>query len=142
MRAPLLLLAGLSLASAAPSFNVSNVYSSDAVLQRDKPVAVWGWALLPGVTVSCVWVDGRTYASGAPDAAGIWRVVLPPAPARMEPYDLVLTSSAGDAVTLARVLLGDVLLCAGQCEWESWLRMRDYHGLNEREHSTVPRVTS
>jgi len=116
------LAAGAARAQAPGSFNVSNVFGDDGVLQRDASVVVWGWAVpLPsgGPVVSATWVDGAVY-SGAADASagGLFRVVFPPAPASAAPFDVVFSSSAAGLgvpnVTLARQLLGDVILCAGQ----------------------------
>lgn len=102
-------------AAAAPSFNVSNVFSSHAVLQRDKPMLLWGWAASAGITLSAVWVDGQKYTA-QPDPAQslLWRLALPAAPAAAAPFALTVASSAGDSVTLEDLLLGDVIMCAGQ----------------------------
>ena len=108
--------AGVSASAAAgPSFNFSNLFSDDAVLQRDKPSTIWGWALSAGAApVTATWVDGAAYSSGAADAAGLWRITFPAALVRSSPFDLLFTGADGSNATLARVLLGDVFLCAGQ----------------------------
>ena len=111
-------IAMLSASLAALAFlNVSNVFSDDAILQRDATVRVWGWAgggSTP-LTVSSQWVDGSTY-SGAADATGLWRISFPAAAVRSSPFDLTFSSTAPGApnVTLARLLLGDVISCNGQ----------------------------
>ena len=57
---------------------VSNVFQTNMVLQRDKPVNVWGWAE-PGekVTVSFA---GQT-AAGTAVADRSWNVTFEPVPA-------------------------------------------------------------
>ena len=108
---PRFLLLLLATATAAPAFNISNVFSSHAVLQRDKPLTLWGWSTAP---VSARWVDGVIYASGAPDSAGVWRITFPSSPASTVPFSLTLTSAGSDNVTLDDLQLGDVIFCAGQ----------------------------
>lgn len=100
----------------SPGFNISNVFSDDGVLQRDREVLVWGWSSLSPASISAAWVDGAVYSGTAdPSAGGLFRVAFPPAPATSTPFDLVFTSSAAPGnATLSRQLLGDVILCAGQ----------------------------
>ena len=121
------LLFGLALSAwtaSASSFNISNVFSSHAVLQRGKPVVVWGWvsAPSPGIEIAATWVDGQRYAATADSATGLFRVRFPAAEASLAPFNLTFTSSAGgpaDAVELNSLLLGDVFLCAGQSNMAS-----------------------
>lgn len=105
-------LASLS-AARGLSFNLTNALGSHAVLQRDKPVRLWGWASEPQ-TISAAWVDGKTYRA-ASDASARWVLEFPATPAVAAPFNLSLTSSTGDALALDDLLLGDVFLCAGQC---------------------------
>lgn len=79
------------------------------VLQRGRPVPVWGWAA-PGEKVS-VTFRGKTYAASLPDARGRWQAVLPATPAG-GPY--VLTVKGQNTITLSDVLMGDVWLASGQ----------------------------
>ncbi len=82
---------------------------SHMVLQRDRPVPVWGWAA-PGERVS-VTFRGKTYAASAPDASGRWQATLPATPAG-GPY--VLTVKGQNTLALTDVLVGDVWLASGQ----------------------------
>lgn len=102
-----------ALASSLPSFNVSNVIGSFAVIQRGKPSPVWGWASAAGTAIQATWVDGKTY-SGVSDATLFWRISFPASQAVASPFNLTFTSSAGDAITLSNLLIGDVFLCSGQ----------------------------
>jgi len=81
------------------------------VLQRDRPVTVWGFAA-PGVTVTTQF-SGGVYGPAAADGNGTWRQVLP-ATAAGGPYVLAFNSSDGGAASLVDVLFGDVHLCGGQ----------------------------
>jgi len=82
---------------------------SHMVLQRGRPVPVWGWAA-PGERVS-VTFRGKTYAASLPDASGRWQATLPATPAG-GPY--ALTIRGQNTIELTDVLVGDVWLASGQ----------------------------
>jgi len=82
------------------------VFSEHMVLQRDKPLPVWGWHT-PGETVK-VEFGGQSKSTVA-DINGKWRVVLDPMSASDDPRELKVNE-----VTLSDVLVGDVWLCSGQ----------------------------
>ncbi len=88
------------------------LFSEHMVLQRDRPVPVWGWAT-PGQKVT-VKLKGRT-ASGIADADGRWQVKIGPFRAG-GPY--VFTVSGPESVEFTDVLIGDVWLCSGQSNME------------------------
>jgi sialate O-acetylesterase len=79
------------------------------VLQRDKPLCVWGTADADAeVTVTL----GDCHASTKADRTGRWSATLEPLPAG---GPLVLTAAAnGATAALDDVLIGDVFLCSGQ----------------------------
>lgn len=91
-----------------------SVFSDHAVLQRDKPIPVWGKAL-PGERVS-VSLGGNSRDATA-DAAGRWRLMLPPMPADGRPQTLEV-KGAHASVSRSDILLGDVWLCSGQSNME------------------------
>ena len=104
----------LLFAVASSEFNVSNIFSSFGVLQRDKSNVIWGFSNSAVETISAVWVDGASYSSGPTDA-GVWRVNFPAALASLKPFNLTFTSSLGSpSTTLASLLIGDVFFCSGQ----------------------------
>ena len=113
MRIPLLLAAAAVLGLAAPvaqaAVRLPALVGSHMVLQRDRPVPVWGWAA-PGEAVS-VTFRGQVYPATAPDASGRWQATLPPTPAG-GPYEL--TVQGQNILTLSDVLVGDVWLASGQ----------------------------
>jgi sialate O-acetylesterase len=88
-----------------------NFISDDMVLQRDKPIQIWGWAD-PGekITVkgSWQWLWG---VSGTADKEGNWKVQLPAAKAG-GPYKL--TISGKNRIELSNILIGEVWVCSGQ----------------------------
>ena len=77
--------------------------------RQAQHAVIWGVSASPGATVSTAF-NGHTYSASA-DADGTWRQQLPPMPASMTPYNVTVTSSAGESATLHNVLFGDVFLC-------------------------------
>ncbi|MES1198398.1 MAG: sialate O-acetylesterase [Pseudomonadota bacterium] len=89
------------------------MFQDHAVLQRDQPIAVWGWA--PAGQNVTVTLDHASRTVRA-DRSGVWRTSLP-AHAAGGPF--TLSASAGHASqTISDVLLGDVYLCSGQSNME------------------------
>jgi len=100
-------------ADVVPAF----LFNDNAVLQRDKPIPVWGTADA-GEKVSVAF-SGQTAATTA-DAAGKWRVDLPALPANLVPADLVIKGK--DTVTRTNILVGEVWLASGQSNMEMMVR--------------------
>jgi sialate O-acetylesterase len=89
------------------------VFGHNAVLQRDKPIPVWGTADA-GEKVSVAFADHT--ATTTADASGWWRVDLPALPANATPADLVITGR--NTITCTNVVVGDVWLASGQSNME------------------------
>ncbi|WP_428156117.1 sialate O-acetylesterase [Brevundimonas sp.] len=99
----------------APLFDA--MFQDHAVLQRGRPVNVWGRAA-PGAAVSVSLGQTQVQATAGPD--GAWRAALPTLTAG-GPY--VLTAQSGGATqTLSDVMVGDVWLCSGQSNMEFAVR--------------------
>jgi len=94
-------------------------FQDHAVLQRDKPVPVWGLTK-PGAGVT-VHFAGET-ASAKADETGQWKLALPAVKAG-GPYEMSAASSAGETQTIKDVLVGDVYLCSGQSNMEYPVRI-------------------
>ncbi|MGC9452766.1 MAG: sialate O-acetylesterase [Oceanipulchritudo sp.] len=88
--------------------SVTNLFGDHMVLQRDKPVVVWGKAD-PGEAVS-VQLDGASAATVA-DATGAWKVALPAMPAG-GPYTLRVNGE--NELVFSDVLVGEVWVASGQ----------------------------
>lgn len=91
-----------------------NLFQSGMVLQRDKPIRVWGWAD-PGEAVTVAFAGRTATATAAADRS--WRVELPAEPASREPRTLVVQGN-GKRVELGNVLVGDLWLLGGQSNME------------------------
>lgn len=85
------------------------LFRDGAILQRDKPLPVWGRAT-PGEAVR-VEFAGRSVA-GTASEDGRWKVVLPALAANTQPAELRVTGC--NQLRVTGVLVGDVWLCSGQ----------------------------
>lgn len=99
----------LTAASACADVRLPAFFSDHAVLQRDKPLPVWGWAA-PGEQVSVAL--GAQKGATTAGADGRWIVRLAAQPMSKEP--LTLTVAGSNRIEIKDVLLGDVWLCSGQ----------------------------
>lgn len=98
---------------AAPAPLLHAMFQDHAVLQRDRPIPVWG-AAGAGETVTVTLARQTVTTRAAAD--GRWRVSLRPLAAG-GPH--TLTVSAGQATQVVRdVQVGDVWLCSGQSNME------------------------
>ncbi len=100
----------LSITLASAAAVPAAIFQDHMVLQRDKPVPVWGTAL-PGERVT-VRFAGRTQTAVS-DAQGKWMVRLSAMRANAKPADLKVND-----VTVKDVLVGEVWLAAGQSNME------------------------
>lgn len=113
----MLLLAALPLgvlgAAGTAGPEVAGIFGHQMVLQRDRPVPVWGQAA-PGTGVSVEFAGQRRQGVAGDD--GRWRVVLFPLLASDQPRELVIRFGGvgGDTRTFRDVLVGEVWLCGGQ----------------------------
>lgn len=117
---------------AAPVPNV--LFGDHAVLQRDKPVAVWGTAT-PGEKVKVTFNSNSAEVTA--DANGRWLAHLP-ALRGGEAGDLVF-EGGGARVVSTDVLVGDVWLCTGQSNMEWPLRKSD-NAADEIAAANYPRI--
>jgi len=108
------LLAATVLASPAVAQDLLNgLFSDHAVVQRDRPLPVFGTAR-PGEAVTVTFAGKTATATAGTD--GAWRVDLPATTAG-GPYDLKVSTPTASQ-TVQDVLSGDVWLCSGQSNME------------------------
>ena len=88
------------------------LFQSGMVMQRGKPVPVWGWAD-KGEQVTITFLK-KTYTTTADDQ-GRWRIDLPKMKAG-GPYTLDVNSNGvnSEKLTIDNILIGDVWLLSGQ----------------------------
>lgn len=104
-----LLLLGVATAFVRADVMPAPLFRDGAVLQRDKPVTVWGRAE-PGEPVR-VEFAGQARATAA-GVDGRWKVTLAPLRANSRPAELLIRGR--NTVRVADVLVGEVWLCSGQ----------------------------
>ncbi len=93
---------------------VHNLFHSGMVLQRDKPIRVWGWAK-PGEKVTVTFGGQTGTHSAAADRA--WKVELPALSVSAEPRTLIVQGE-DQKLELENILVGDVWLLGGQSNME------------------------
>ena len=114
MRYTLTLLALLGLgASVRADVVPAPLFTDNAVLQRDKPLPIWGTADT-GEKVTVTFAGHSATATAGTD--GKWRVDLPAQPANSTPSDLVIKGN--NTLTLANVVVGEVWIASGQSNME------------------------
>ena len=108
--------------SASAALRLAGPFTEGAVLQRQRPVPVWGRAL-PGSTVKVAFAEAEQ--SAVADESGKWRVDLPAMEACREGRTLVVSEfgkdapeKAVDTVEVKDVLVGEVWSVSGQSNME------------------------
>lgn len=114
---------------------VSNVFQGNMVLQRDKPIKVWGWAA-PGEEV-IVSMGDKTVSVTA-DAGRAWAATLPAMSANREPQSLTIKGRER-RITLENILIGDVWILGGQSNMEFELAKVD-DGMLEIASANFPEI--
>ena len=98
-------------AADAPAFQFAGPFRDGAVLQREKPLTVWGWSK-PGEPVT-VTLAGQTAQTTA-DKNGRWQVIFKPLKSGGEALELKARSSGGQSIACKDLLVGEVWLLSGQ----------------------------
>ena len=112
-----LILIALGTWPATAEIRLPNVISDHAVLQRNRPVHVWGWAT-PGAALTAHFHQQTVKTQT--NQVGEWSLYLNPEPAG-GPYTLSLTGD-GPEKDVSDLLVGDVWLASGQSNMEMPLR--------------------
>jgi sialate O-acetylesterase len=113
---------------------ISPLFSNHAVLQRQKPLPVWGKAN-PNeeITVNFAQKTQKTVTN----TEGVWRVTF----AAMEaggPFDMTV-SNTKDTLKVSDILMGEVWLCSGQSNME-WRVSNADNYLKERKNADFPQI--
>ncbi len=104
--------------------SLPNFFGDNMVLQRDKPIPVWGWASPKEKII--VQFDNQTKTTKA-DRSGKWMIKLDSESAG-GPY--VLTIKGKNTISFINVMLGEVWICSGQSNMEmpieGWGKVNNY----------------
>jgi len=114
---------------------VHHIFGDNMVLQRDKPVRIWGWAeRSETVKVSFCNIEKVTKAG----SDGTWEVFLPPLKADNKGRKLRVSGPGGDLV-FNNVVVGDIWICGGQSNMEDPIS-GVYHGDAEVASAHFPLI--
>ena len=131
------LFSAIGIAEDAPppgALKVHALFASNMVIQRGKPIKVWGWAK-PGQAVS-VELGGEKADVTAGEGKGRWEVTFPARQASAQPQTLVVV--AGEAkVAMTNVVVGDVWVMNGQSNMAIGLA-KILHGDMESAKADLP----
>ena len=92
---------------------LSNLFQSNMVLQRDKPVKIWGWAA-PGEEITVTFANQTQKVKADKDR--LWKVTLTAMEANASSQ--ALTVKGSKTLILENILIGDVWILGGQSNME------------------------
>ena len=114
----LMLLLGLGMVCYA-QVKLPRIFGDTMVLQREKPIALWGWAS-PKEKIKVTFHNQRKTAVA--DKSGKWKLTLD-AERAGGPFEL--TISAKNSILLKNILVGEVWVCSGQSNMEWLLKLSE-----------------
>ncbi|AUD03649.1 sialate O-acetylesterase [Spirosoma pollinicola] len=120
--------------AAQAQLRLPRLISDGMVLQRDKPLKVWGWAT-PGERIT-VRFKNKTVKT-VTGAAGQWQLTLP----SMPPGGPFTMEIAGNSkLELTNILIGDVWFCSGQSNMVHQLNIHDVTYAREIKEANYPQI--
>ncbi len=99
-----------------PAFKLSGLFSSHMVLQREKPIRVWGFSDTPGSRVTGCFMGESVCATVEEDYR--FTLIFSAHPYTRDAAVMVVSDDRGHTVTLEDILVGDVYLIGGQSNAE------------------------
>lgn len=113
MKKTVLLLAVLfSIRSVFANITLPRIFSDNMVLQRNKPIPIWGWAAAnEKITVQF----NKQVKTVKADKTGQWKLALEPELAG-GPWQLTIKGK--NSITINNILVGEVWICSGQSNME------------------------
>ena len=99
-----------------PEFKVSGVFSSNMVLQREKPIKIWGFSTSVGGTVFGEFAEQKVSTTVGDD--GKWTLTFLPERYSRDGRTLVIYDDKDHREEFPDVLVGDVYLIGGQSNAE------------------------
>jgi len=109
--------------AAVGALKTHGIFSSNMVIQRDKPIVVWGWAAA-GSKVSVQFGKAKAEAKAEATAdgeAGRWEVTFPALQADATGRKLTVTSG-DEKIEMDNIVIGDVWVMNGQSNMAFGLR--------------------
>jgi sialate O-acetylesterase len=109
--------------AATAQLQLAKIFSDNMMLQRDKPLVVWGKAA-PGDTVTVSFANSKQHTIAQKDA--VWKIILPPQKAQTIPHALTVQSRQ-QTISINNILIGDIWLCMGQSNMEFPMHREMYY---------------
>ncbi|MBC7887331.1 MAG: hypothetical protein H7Z13_05535, partial [Ferruginibacter sp.] len=98
--------------NAYANIKLPSLVADNMVLQRDKPLTIWGWADADEI-ISVTFLE-KNYTTKTLQN-GKWNLIIPPQKAG-GPHRMVIAGN--NTITLNNLLIGDVWICGGQSNME------------------------
>ncbi|WP_316800583.1 sialate O-acetylesterase [Pedobacter frigidisoli] len=113
----LVLLFALCAFSANAKILLPQILSSSMVLQRDKPINIWGFAA-PAEKIEVAFAGQKKQT--ITDQNGKWLIVL--SPLKTSAIGRTMVISGSNKIELSNILVGEVWICSGQSNMEYAMR--------------------
>ena len=121
--------------AAAAQLQLAKIFSNNMMLQRDKPIVIWG-NTSPGNIVTVSFGNFKGNAIAQKDA--VWKIILPPQKAQTVPQTLTVKSGR-QSILVSNILVGDIWLCIGQSNMELPMQ-REMHYTEAIKTSNQPLI--
>ncbi|MBP6023868.1 sialate O-acetylesterase [Ferruginibacter sp.] len=119
--------------SVKAQLRLNKVFSDNMLLQRDKPIHIWGNGV-PGATVTLSFAAETKSVKAGADSS--WSIFLIAKKANRTPQNLTVVSGE-EKISLNNVLIGDLWVCIGQSNME-WPMIKEAHYKEEIQNSQQP----
>lgn len=114
---------------------VAGIFSDNMLLQRDKPVKIWGKGI-PGSSISVLF--SNTKRNTVVDNDSAWLVTFQKQKANTHPQSLLVASGA-ERIEFKNILVGDIWICTGQSNME-WPMVKEQHWKTEIHYSNQSHI--
>jgi sialate O-acetylesterase len=114
---------------------LAKIFSDNMVLQRDKPVHIWGRSN-PGQAVALSFGNENKRVITKPDSS--WSVHFKKQKANPRPQSIFIKSEK-ENIELKNILIGDVWICSGQSNME-WTMQKEMFWQEERKYADQPLI--
>lgn len=93
------------------TITVSSVFQDHMVLQRNRPIRVWGWGAQGDSGITVTFGSTTAHVTTTDDR---WNAVFPPQQANVNGVNLTVSQGGCTIATVADIAIGDVYLFSGQ----------------------------
>ncbi len=116
------------------TYHVSNIFTDNMVVQRDRYIKIWGWADQTSGYIYGEFMGEKRYAQIQSD--GYFLLEFSPQKATMTPQTLTVYPKNGTTTTLENILVGDVFIVGGQSNAELTMQTT-IQGLSKDDRTTL-----